>query len=35
MRVKLSEKYQDEREHICNKIIEILELNDKIIITEK
>jgi len=28
MRTKLSEKYKFEREEICKKIIEILELND-------
>lgn len=28
MRVKLSEKYQNEREEICNKIITILELTE-------
>ena len=26
MRIKLSDKYQNEREEICNKIITILEL---------
>jgi hypothetical protein len=28
MRIKLSEKYQTEREDICNKILNILELNN-------
>ena len=28
MRIKLSEKYQNEREEICNKIITILELTE-------
>jgi hypothetical protein len=28
MRIKLSEKYQQEREDICNKIITILNLNE-------
>ena len=28
MRIKLSEKYQNEREDICNKIITILELKE-------
>jgi hypothetical protein len=28
MRVKLSEKYKDERENICNRIIEILDLDE-------
>ena len=28
MRIKLSEKYQNEREDICNKIISILELKE-------
>jgi len=28
MRVKLSEKFKDEREQICNKLIEILDLDD-------
>jgi hypothetical protein len=28
MRIKLSEKYQNEREDICNKIINILELDE-------
>jgi hypothetical protein len=28
MRVKLSEKYQTEREELCNKIISLLELKD-------
>ena len=28
MRIKLSEKFQQEREDICNEIITILELND-------
>ena len=28
MRIKLSEKYQNEREDICNKIITILELTE-------
>jgi hypothetical protein len=28
MRVKLSEKYQNERQKICDKIIEILELDE-------
>jgi hypothetical protein len=28
MRVKLSEKYKDERETICNKILEILDLDE-------
>lgn len=28
MRIKLSEKYQTEREDICNKLINILELNN-------
>jgi hypothetical protein len=28
MRIKLSEKYQTEREEMCNKIISILELDD-------
>lgn len=28
MRIKLSEKYQNEREYICNKIIIILGLNE-------
>ena len=28
MRIKLSEKYQKEREEICNKIITILDLKD-------
>ena len=28
MRIKLSEKYQKEREDICNKIITILELKE-------
>ena len=28
MRIKLSEKYQNEREDICNKIIAILELKE-------
>ena len=28
MRIKLSEKYQTERENICNKIINILELDE-------
>ena len=30
MRIKLSDKYQNEREEICNKIITILELKDDI-----
>jgi hypothetical protein len=29
MRVKLSEKFKDEREDICNKLIEILDLDEK------
>ena len=29
MRVKLSEKFKDEREEICNKLIEILDLDEK------
>ena len=29
MRVKLSEKYKNERENICNKILEILDLDEK------
>ena len=28
MRIKLSEKYKDERETICNKILEILDLDE-------
>ncbi len=28
MRIKLSEKYQTEREEICNKILTILDLKD-------
>ena len=28
MRIKLSEKYQKEREEICNKIITILDLKE-------
>lgn len=28
MRIKLSEKYQNEREYVCNKIITILALNE-------
>ena len=28
MRIKLSEKYQTEREEMCNKIISILELDE-------
>ena len=28
MRIKLSEKYQSEREDICNKIVTILDLKD-------
>lgn len=28
MRVKLSDKYQNEREEICNKLIEILQLDE-------
>ena len=28
MRIKLSEKFQNEREDICNKIINILELKE-------
>jgi hypothetical protein len=28
MRIKLSEKYQNEREDICNKIINILNLTE-------
>ena len=28
MRVKLSEKFKDERKEICNKLIEILDLDD-------
>jgi hypothetical protein len=28
MRVKLSEKFKDEREEICNKLIEILDLDE-------
>ena len=28
MRVKLSDKYQNEREKICNKLIEILQLDE-------
>ena len=28
MRIKLSEKYQTEREEICNKIISILDLKE-------
>ena len=28
MRIKLSEKYQTEREDICNKLLNILELNN-------
>jgi hypothetical protein len=28
MRIKLSDKYQTEREHICNRIIDILGLKD-------
>jgi hypothetical protein len=28
MRIKLSEKYQKEREDICDKIINILELDE-------
>jgi len=28
MRIKLSEKYQTEREEICNKIITILDLKE-------
>jgi hypothetical protein len=28
MRIKLSEKYQKEREEICNKIISILDLKE-------
>ena len=28
MRVKLSEKYKNERENICNNILEILDLDD-------
>ncbi len=28
MRIKLSDKYQNEREDICNKIITILELKE-------
>ena len=28
MRIKLSEKNQEEREYICNEIITILELSD-------
>lgn len=30
MRVKLSEKYKDERDTICNKILEILDLDENI-----
>lgn len=29
MRVKLSEKYKSERENICNRILEILDLDEK------
>jgi len=29
MRVKLSDKFKDEREDICNKLIEILDLDEK------
>ena len=28
MRIKLSDKYQNEREEICNKIITILDLKE-------
>ena len=28
MRIKQSEKYKNEREEICNKILEILKLNN-------
>ena len=30
MRIKLSDKYQNEREEICNKIITILDLKEEI-----
>lgn len=29
MRIKLIEKYHNEREHICKKIIEIIQLNEQ------
>jgi hypothetical protein len=34
MRVKLSDKFKDEREEICNKLIEILDLDEKIFLAK-